>query len=54
MISFTKKTGPQPTREGSDNRFEQIRKTAVTQHRKADVDAAQKAELQKAKDKNLL
>jgi hypothetical protein len=40
MITFVKKPAPQqsPT-EAEANRFEQIRKTAVEQHKKADSDA---------------
>jgi hypothetical protein len=55
MISFEKKTGPQPRPEqAEDNRFEQIRREAAERHRKSDTDGTRRRDRQKAEDNRLI
>jgi hypothetical protein len=55
MITFTKKTDTQPTpKDGEENRFEQIRKTAKERHQKSDTDGTRRRESQTAEDNRLI
>ena len=55
MISFEKKTDPQPTaKQVEDNRFEQIRKAASEGHRRSDVDGKRSRDRQKTEDDRLI
>lgn len=55
MIAFTKKADTVPTiREGEENRFEQIRKTAKERHLKSDIDGARRREAQTVEDNRII
>lgn len=55
MITFIKKSGPQPETDGTDeNYFEQVRKAAAERHRKSDTDGTRRRNRQTAEDNRLI